>query len=150
MREELKQLYQEVIMDHNKNPRNFYEMEDADLTLEGFNPLCGDMIKLFLKLDGEKIEKVSFTGQGCAISQASASMMTEAITGKTKSEAIELFNKFHDLVTGKLDEEKAMDELGKLVLLAGVKDLPSRVKCATISWHTLKNILEGKSDDIIM
>ena len=137
-------------MDHNKNPRNFYEMPDADLTLEGFNPLCGDRVKLFLKLNGDVIEKVSFVGEGCAISQASASMMTEVITGKTKQQALELFDKFHDLVTGKLDEETAMEELGKLVLLAGVKDLPSRVKCATISWHTLKNLIEGKTDDIIM
>ncbi len=149
MHEELKRLYQELIMDHNNNPRNFYEMKDADFTLEGFNPLCGDRIKLFAKLSGETLEKVSFTGEGCAISKASASMMTEAVQGKTKREAEDMFRKFHDLVTGKLHGEEAMEELGKLSVFAGIQDLPARVKCATISWHTLKNLLEGKEEETI-
>ncbi len=150
MNEELKRLYQELIMDHNNNPRNFYEMEDADFTIEGFNPMCGDHIKLFAKISDEGIiEKVSFIGEGCAISKASASMMTEAIQGRTKQEAEKMFERFHDLVTGKLHGEEAMEELGKLSVFAGIQDLPARVKCATMAWHTLKNLLDGKQEETI-
>ncbi|MEJ2760751.1 MAG: SUF system NifU family Fe-S cluster assembly protein [Gammaproteobacteria bacterium] len=139
---DLKDLYQEIIVDHNRQPRNFGPMEDADRSLEGFNPLCGDRLTLYLKLDGDRIRDIRFDGSGCAISVASASLMTEALKGKTLAEAEALFEEFHDLLTaGQPDPDP--DKLGKLAALAGVRDYPTRVKCATLCWHTLHSALEG-------
>jgi nitrogen fixation protein NifU and related proteins len=145
MTDRMKQLYQELILDHNKNPRNFRVMDPHDHEALGHNPLCGDKLILYLKLNGENIiEDVSFVGDGCAISKASASMMTTAVKGKTIAEAEKLFEQFHDMSTGKLDISTDPHDLGKLSIFAGVKDLPARVKCATLSWHTLHAALEGK------
>jgi nitrogen fixation protein NifU and related proteins len=144
---DLKDLYQEVIVDHNRSPRNFGKMEQADRTLEGFNPLCGDRLTLYLKMDDNKIADISFDGSGCAISVASASLMTEVMKGKSSTEAEQIFNDFHQLVTTdgtNVDEEK----LGKLAALAGVRDYPTRVKCATLCWHTLHSALEGEETPI--
>ena len=138
---DLKDLYQEVIVDHNRSPRNFGKVPGANKTLEGFNPLCGDKLTLYLKTDGVVIEDISFDGSGCAISVASASLMTEAMKGKTLEEAEKLFNVFHNLVT--TDEEADIEKLGKLAELAGVKAYPARVKCASLCWHTLHSVIEG-------
>lgn len=141
----MKQLYQELILDHNKNPRNFRVMDPHDHEALGHNPLCGDKLILYLKLNGENIiEDVSFVGDGCAISKASASMMTTAVKGKSIADAEKLFEQFHDMSTGKLDISTEPHDLGKLSIFAGVKDLPARVKCATLSWHTLHAALDGK------
>ena len=141
---DLKDLYQEVIVDHNRTPRNFGELKDADCTVEGYNPLCGDKLNLYVKYDGDRISDVKFDGSGCAISVASASLMTEALKGKTKAEAETIFNDFHELLTAKeLPED--LDKLDKLAALAGVRDYPTRIKCATLCWHTLHSALEGKS-----
>ncbi|PWV58897.1 Fe-S cluster assembly sulfur transfer protein SufU [Plasticicumulans acidivorans] len=135
---DLRDLYQEVILDHNKRPRNFRVVDPATHHAEGFNPLCGDRLTVYLDVEGDVIRDLSFQGQGCAISTASASMMTEALKGKRIDEVEPLFTKFHDLVTtdGPLPEG-----LGKLSVLAGVRDYPSRVKCATLAWHALKAAL---------
>jgi len=138
---DLKDLYQEVIVDHNRSPRNFGKLPGANKTLEGFNPLCGDKLTLYLKTDGVVIEDISFDGSGCAISVASASLMTEAMKGKTLEEAEKLFNVFHNLIT--TDEEADIEKLGKLAALAGVKAYPARVKCASLCWHTLHSVIEG-------
>ncbi len=143
MLDELRDLYQEVVFDHNRNPRNFRVIEDADRVIEGFNPLCGDRITLYLKLDGERIADVSFQGQGCAISTASASLMTEIVKGKTIDEAEHLFQAFHKIVTGE-DDDLKLEELGKLAVLAGVRQYPSRIKCATLAWHSLESALKGE------
>jgi nitrogen fixation NifU-like protein len=140
-------LYQELILDHNRKPKNFREMEHADHQVLGNNPLCGDQLTLWLKMDGEKIGDVSFQGQGCAISKASASMMTTAVKGKTREEAEVMFEKFHDLVTGKLDDAQAK-ELGSLRAFGGVSKFPLRVKCASLAWHTLKSALAGESQPV--
>jgi nitrogen fixation NifU-like protein len=140
---DIKDLYQEVIVDHNRSPRNFGPMEDADRKLEGFNPLCGDRLTLYLKMDGDRISDIRFDGHGCAISVASASLMTEAMKGKTVAEAESLFETFHDLLTTDR-QEPDLDKLGKLAALAGVRDYPTRVKCATLCWHTLHSALEGE------
>ncbi len=147
MLDDLRDLYQEVVFDHNRNPRNFRVIEDADRTIEGFNPLCGDRITLYLKLDGDRIADVSFQGQGCAISTASASLMTEIVKGKTVPEAEKLFEAFHKIVTGQ-DEDLKLEELGKLAVLAGVRQYPSRIKCATLAWHSLESALKGKEQPI--
>ncbi len=145
MNDRMKQLYQELILDHNKNPRNFRVMDPNDHETVGHNPLCGDKMILYLKLSDENlIEDVSFVGEGCAISKASASMMTTAVKGKTIEEANMLFEQFHDMSTGKLNVDQDSHKLGKLAIFSGVKDLPARVKCATLSWHTLHAALEGK------
>jgi nitrogen fixation NifU-like protein len=143
MFDELRDLYQEVIFDHNRNPRNFRVMEDADRQVEGFNPLCGDRLTLFLKMDGDVIKDVSFQGSGCAISTASVSLMTEIIKGMTAQEAEALFKKFHEMTTGK-DENLQLEALGKLAVLAGVREYPARVKCATLAWHTLDAALKNQ------
>src|SRR3954470_24515005 len=135
-------LYQELILDHNRKPKNFREMEHADHEVLGHNPLCGDQLTLWLKMDGDRIADVSFKGQGCAISKASASMMTTAVKGKNREEAESMFTRFHDLVTGKLSEAEAK-ELGSLRAFGGVSKFPLRVKCASLAWHTLKSALEG-------
>ena len=147
MNDRMKQLYQELILDHNKNPRNFRTIHPADREALGHNPLCGDKLKLFVNIDQNNIiTDISFIGDGCAISKASASMMTTMVKGKTIDEAEALFHQFHDMSTGKLDTEKDAHNLGKLAIFAGVKDLPSRVKCATLSWHTLHTALNDKKE----
>ncbi len=138
---DIKDLYQEVIVDHNKNPRNFGKLDSANKTLEGFNPLCGDKLTLYLKTKDDRIEEISFDGSGCAISVASASLMTDLMKGKTVAEAESLFKKFHHLIT--TDDELDIVELGKLAALAGVRDYPARVKCASLCWHTLNSVLHG-------
>jgi len=141
---ELSDLYQEVILDHNKNPRNFREIEDADRSATGNNPLCGDALRVYVDLDDNKIVDVAFKGSGCAISKASASMMTQTLKGKTRDEAELLFKEFHEMVTGGLDIEADENHLGKLKIFAGVLEFPARVKCASLSWHTLHAALKGE------
>ena len=140
---DLKGLYQEVILDHSKRPRNFGLMEGANCHAEGYNPLCGDKVKIDLKLEGERIADIKFQGSGCAISTASASILTEIMKGKTRTEAEALFETFHDLVMGKAAGNGNRPELGKLAVFSGVSEFPMRVKCATLAWHTLKSALEG-------
>ncbi|MGR9087418.1 MAG: Fe-S cluster assembly sulfur transfer protein SufU [Gammaproteobacteria bacterium] len=147
MFDELRDLYQEVIFDHNRNPRNFRVIEDADRQVEGFNPLCGDRLTLYLKMDGDRIVDASFQGSGCAISTASVSLMTEIVKGKTAQEADELFKKFHEMTTGK-DEKISLEAVGKLAVLAGVRDYPARVKCATLAWHTLDAALKNEAQSV--
>ncbi|MCY4338826.1 MAG: SUF system NifU family Fe-S cluster assembly protein [Gammaproteobacteria bacterium] len=145
---DVKDLYQEVIVDHNRNPRNFGKLDPADKTLEGFNPLCGDRLTLYLNMDGEeRISEVGFDGHGCAISIASASLMTENVKGKSVPEAEAIFNTFHTLLTDS-SETLDLERVGKLAVLAGVRDYPSRVKCATLCWHTLKALLEGGGEPV--
>ncbi len=148
MFDELRDLYQEVIFDHNRNPRNFRVMLDANRQVEGFNPLCGDRLTLFLKIDGNGIiQDASFQGSGCAISTASVSLMTEIIKGKSEQEAERLFEVFHKMTTGK-DEEVNLQAVGKLAVLAGVKAYPARVKCATLAWHTLEAALKNEQKSV--
>jgi nitrogen fixation NifU-like protein len=132
-----KALYQEVILDHNKKPRNYGVLEGASHKAEGHNPLCGDHLALTLKLDGERVEAIAFTGESCAICKASASMMTAAVKGKARAEAETLIREFRDMATGALDCANAPHHLGRLTVFAGVRDLPTRVKCAILPWHTL-------------
>lgn len=145
---DLRELYQEVIVDHNRNPRNFRENAAATRKVEGYNPLCGDKLTLFLELENGVIKDISFVGTGCAISMASASLMTEALKGKTEAQARAVFNGFHTLVTrekaGTVDE----GQLGKLEVFAGVREFPTRVKCATLAWHTLQAALEGSKEAV--
>jgi nitrogen fixation NifU-like protein len=132
-------LYQETILDHSKRPRNCHTMDDANRRAEGFNPLCGDKLRLFLKLgENDIVQDVSFVGSGCAISTASASLMTESLKGKSRAEALQLLDKFHELLT---TDTPVSNDLGKLVVFCGVRDYPARVKCATLAWHTLKSAL---------
>jgi len=140
---DLRELYQEVILDHTKHPRNFREMPDANRRADGHNPLCGDRATVFLQVEGEIVRDVSFNGSGCSISTASASMMTDAVKGKTVAEALTLFDRFHDLVTAEPGHAAAAHELGKLAAFAGVHEFPVRVKCASLPWHTMKAALEG-------
>ncbi len=138
----LEALYQEVILDHNRKPRNFREMENADRRIDGRNPLCGDEITLWIKLDGDRVADVSFKGTGCAVSKSSASLMTAAVKGKTVAETRALFDRFHDMIVGKLsDAERAT--MGSLAALGGVSRFPVRVKCASLAWHALKSALDG-------
>jgi nitrogen fixation NifU-like protein len=141
---ELSDLYQEVILEHNKNPRNFREIEGADRTADGNNPLCGDALRVYLKLDGDTVSDVAFKGSGCAISKASASIMTQAVKGRSRKDAEALFSEFHKMVTGGLDVETDENNLGKLKIFAGVLEFPARVKCASLSWHTLHAALQGE------
>ncbi|MBX3297262.1 MAG: SUF system NifU family Fe-S cluster assembly protein [Acidobacteria bacterium] len=143
---ELNELYQETILEHNKNPRNFREIEDADKTALGNNPLCGDALQVFVKMDGDTVGDVAFKGSGCAISKASASMMTQAVKGKTREEADLLFDEFHKMVTGEMDIETEENHLGKLRVFAGVLEFPARVKCASLSWHTLSAALHDEGE----
>jgi nitrogen fixation NifU-like protein len=145
---ELRDLYQETILDHSKSPRNFHELEGADASADGHNPLCGDRIRLFVKIDGDRIEKVSFTGSGCAISTASASMMAEALEGKTIEESDELFRAFHELLARDGNVDEAAGRLGKLIVFSGVREFPMRVKCATLPWHTLTAALRRQNDPV--
>ncbi len=139
----LRDLYQEVILDHSKRPRNFHQMTDATSRVEGYNPLCGDKLALFVKMDGEVVKDISFVGAGCAISTASASLMTESVKGKSRHEAVQMMERFHDLLT---TEKPAATNLGKLAVFSGVREFPARVKCATLAWHTLKSALTGASE----
>ena len=141
---ELSELYQQVILDHNKKPRNFHKLENANRTAEGFNPLCGDQLHVYIELENDQLKDISFEGSGCAIWKASASMMTQAVKGKTKHEAEVLFDEFHRMVTGKLNEEQEPNQLGRLKIFAGVREFPVRVKCATLSWHTLHAALNDR------
>jgi nitrogen fixation NifU-like protein len=145
---DLNELYQQVILDHNRKPRNFKILESADRMQEGYNPLCGDQLIVYLKMNGEVIEDVSFQGSGCAISKASASMMTAAVKGKTRSEAEVIFDEFHRMVRGELEPEAPGNHLGRLSIFAGVREFPARVKCASLSWHTLHAALEGTPDPV--
>jgi nitrogen fixation NifU-like protein len=134
---ELSELYQQVILDHNKKPRNFRKLETANHTAEGYNPLCGDQLTIYMNLEDDRVTDVGFEGSGCAISKASASMMTQAVKGKSKEQAEALFKEFHSMVTGELDEENEENTLGNLKIFAGVREFPVRVKCATLPWHTM-------------
>jgi nitrogen fixation protein NifU and related proteins len=137
---DLKELYRDVILDHNKRPRNFGKLEAADAYADGHNPLCGDRLTVFLKMDGNRVEDIRFEGKGCAISTASASMMTEAIKGKDKADIGDLFGKIHSLLTQQ--DAVADPALGKLAALSGVREYPARVKCASLCWHTLNAALD--------
>jgi nitrogen fixation NifU-like protein len=141
---DLNELYQETILEHNKNPRNFREIEGADRTADGNNPLCGDALRVYVELEGDVVKDVAFKGSGCAISKASASMMTQVVKGKSKDEAEMIFDEFHKMVTGGLDVEMEENHLGKLKIFAGVLEFPARVKCASLSWHTLHAALHGE------
>jgi nitrogen fixation NifU-like protein len=143
---ELRDLYQEVILDHSKRPRNFHSLPSANRKAEGYNPLCGDRETVYLQVEGDVLKDVAFEGSGCAISTASASMMTESLKGKTRAEADALFRRFHGLITGAAEggaEKGPALPLGKLEVFSGVREFPVRVKCATLPWHTLKAALEG-------
>jgi len=141
----LRELYQQVILDHNRNPKNFRAMQDATRSVEGYNPLCGDHYTVYVRMDGDVIADLSFTGTGCAISKASASVMSAVLKGKTREEAEKLFTDFHTLVTEGTPEEALVERLGKLAAFAGVSEFPARVKCASLPWHTLHAALEGQS-----
>jgi len=141
---ELSELYQQVILDHNKKPRNFHKLDTANHSAEGYNPLCGDQLTVYVQLDEDSVKDISFEGSGCAISKAAASMMTQAVKGKTKQETEELFEEFHRMVTGELDEERDPNQLGRLKIFAGVREFPVRVKCATLSWHTMHAALNNQ------
>ncbi|MBX3685314.1 MAG: SUF system NifU family Fe-S cluster assembly protein [Rhodocyclaceae bacterium] len=138
----LRELYQEVIFDHNRKPRNFHDMPEADHQADGHNPLCGDQLTVFLRIEDGRIAEVSFVGHGCAISTASASLMTEAVKGKTVEEVEALFKDFHAMLTDTPPDR----DFGKLAVLGGVREFPARVKCATLAWHTLHNALIGEHD----
>jgi nitrogen fixation NifU-like protein len=138
-------LYEETILDHSKRPRNCHAMQDANRQAEGYNPLCGDKLKLFLKMEGDVVKDVSFVGSGCAISTASASLMTESLKGKTREEALKMLDKFHELLT---TDSAVNKDLGKLVVFCGVREYPARVKCATLAWHTLKSALNNTTPEV--
>jgi nitrogen fixation protein NifU and related proteins len=145
--DELQDLYRQVILDHNRNPRNFGELADATRVVAGVNPLCGDKMTLYVKLDGGKIEDIRFKGTGCAISVASSSLMTERVKGTPVTAALELFDKIHDLLTAPEDQEPPAD-LDKLAALAGVREYPSRVKCASLAWHALKSAVAENASNV--
>ncbi len=145
---DLRELYQETILDHSKRPHNFREIPDASAKAVGHNPLCGDRVTVFLRLDEGKIAEVAFVGQGCAISKASASLMTDAVKGKTKEQAHSMFEKFHTMVTGRPGDPVDSESLGKLAVLSGVCEFPVRVKCASLAWHTLEAALERKQETV--
>jgi nitrogen fixation NifU-like protein len=145
---DLTDLYQEVILDHNRRPRNFLKLAGANRSAEGFNPLCGDRLTVYLLLEDGHVKDISFQGSGCAISKASASMMTAELKGKTRADAQRTFEKVHRMLTGELGSNANVTELGKLAALSGVCNFPSRVKCASLAWHTLKAALEEKAEPI--
>jgi nitrogen fixation NifU-like protein len=147
--QDLRELYQQIILDHNRSPRNFKRVTGANHTAEGFNPLCGDRIQLYLRLADDVIEDIGFQGSGCAISQASASLMTAAVKGKTMAEAEELFRIFHEMATGSPDSAPDTAVLGKLAALAGVRRFPARVKCAILPWHTLRAALQESAEPVV-
>lgn len=143
----IEDLYQDIILDHNRNPRNFGPLAEANRSARGYNPLCGDKVEVQLRVDGDRIAAIGFQGSGCAISTASASMMTQRLSGATLDEAEELFRLFHDLLTEGRDGDEDEDELGELEVFAGVRRFPMRVKCATLAWHALRAALSRKADD---
>jgi nitrogen fixation protein NifU and related proteins len=143
---ELRELYQEVILEHSKKPRNYRALETANHKAEGYNPLCGDHFTVYVDLQDGAIKDIGFQGSGCAISKASASMMTQSLKGKTTAEAEALFTKFHDVVTG--HAEGNQENLGKLAVFAGVSEFPLRVKCATLAWHTVRAALHGEQEAV--
>ena len=146
---ELQDLYREVILDHNRRPRNFGELEDADRIVEGVNPLCGDRMTLYVKRDGDTVQDIRFKGTGCAISVASSSLMTEKVKGASLQESLKLFEKVHDMLTAAdYDDSADLEDLDKLAALSGVREYPSRVKCASLSWHALKSALTSVDDKI--
>ena len=148
MSDELRDLYQEVILDHNKRPRNFARPADANAQADGFNPLCGDKVTVYLKVEGGVVRDLGFQGAGCAISTASASLMTEQLKGKTLVEAQALFEGFQRMVTSDTAQPPDAEGLGKLEVLAGVREFPMRIKCATLAWHTLKAALEDEREPV--
>jgi nitrogen fixation NifU-like protein len=143
---DLRELYQEVILDHNKRPRNFRVPDPVNRKAEGYNPLCGDKITVFLYIEGDTIKDLGFQGTGCAISKASASMMTDALKGKTLEEATRFFDQFHAMVTAPATSEVQSEMLGKLAVLSGVREYPMRVKCASLAWHTMKAAMQAQPD----
>jgi nitrogen fixation protein NifU and related proteins len=147
---ELTDLYQQVILDHNRRPRNYGKLEGANRQAEGFNPVCGDHLTLYLRLNGDVIDDVRFEGEGCAISKASASLMTDSLKGKTAAEAGRLFERIHAMLTGEADGdfEAQAEELGKLAVFSGVREYPARVKCASLSWHALRSALRGDATPV--
>ena len=145
---DLEELYQEVILDHSRKPRNFGKLEGADRSLEGYNPLCGDRLTLYLKLQGDVVTDVAFEGSGCSISRASTSMMTQAIKGRTRAQVEATFGRFHEMVTRAPGSAVDAEDLGDLELLAGVAEFPARVKCATLAWHTLRAALKGEGSAV--
>jgi nitrogen fixation protein NifU and related proteins len=145
---DLRELYQELIIDHSKRPRNFRVLEAANRKSEGYNPLCGDKVTVFLELENDRVKNISFQGSGCAISTASASVMTESVKGKTLAETEALFEVFHNLVTGKPPAMGKTPELGKLAVFSGVSEFPARVKCAALAWHTLHAALQAKGETV--
>ena len=142
------ELYQELILEHNRAPRNFRPMHDATGHAEGRNPLCGDQLSVWLKLDGDVVADVSFQGSGCAISKSSASLMTAALKGRKRAEALRMFDQFQGLVTGALPPEAARDDLGKLAVFSGISEFPVRVKCATLAWHAMKAAMAGADGSV--
>lgn len=140
---ESRALYEQVILDHNRNPRNFKKLPDADKSVEGFNPLCGDHFTVHLKMDGETISDIAFEGSGCAISKSSASVMTTVLKGKTRAEAEELFHRFHTMITSRPDSPLDEEHLGKLKVFSGVREFPVRIKCATLAWHAIHSAIGG-------
>jgi nitrogen fixation protein NifU and related proteins len=145
---DLRELYQELIIDHSKRPRNFRVLETANRKSEGYNPLCGDKVTVFVELENDRVKNISFQGSGCAISTASASIMSESLKGKTLAEAEALFEVFHHLLTGKPPAAGKTPELGKLAVFSGVSEFPARVKCATLAWHTLHAALQGTGETV--
>lgn len=145
---DLRELYQELIIDHSKRPRNFRVLEGANRQSDGYNPLCGDKVTVFLELEGDRVKDIGFQGSGCAISTSSASVMTESIKGKSLAQAEALFELFHQLVTGKPPAAGTTPELGKLAVFSGVSEFPARVKCATLAWHTLHAAIQGQGEPV--
>jgi nitrogen fixation NifU-like protein len=145
---DLRELYQELILDHTKRPRNFGRLETANCQADGYNPLCGDKVTVFLNVENDVVNDIRFQGSGCAISTASASMMTESLKGKTVADAKTLFARFHELLTGKSDQLPDIEALGKLAVFSGVKEFPIRVKCATLAWHTMNAALSHQQQPV--
>ncbi len=145
---DLRELYQEVILDHQKKPRNFHTLEGANRHADGYNPLCGDKVSVYIQFENGIIQDIGFMGSGCAISTASASMMTESLKGKSQAEAETIFKRFHDLVTGNSPAEAEFAAMGKLAVFSGVREYPMRVKCATLAWHTMRAALEEKQETV--
>jgi nitrogen fixation NifU-like protein len=148
MSDELRDLYQEMLLDHHKRPRNFGKLQGANRRADGYNPLCGDKVTVYLLLEGGTIRDIAFEGSGCAICTASSSVMTEILKGKTEADAEKIFGRFHDLVTSEPDSEFDADALGKLAIFAGVREFPMRVKCATLAWHTMRTALQGTDETV--
>jgi nitrogen fixation NifU-like protein len=143
---EIQSLYQQMILDHNKNPRNFGELSELTHCAEGHNPLCGDEVTVFMNIKDGIIQDITFKGSGCAIATSSASIMTTVLKGKTVKEAEEFFNQFHGIVTASMDDAIQTDELGKLAVFTGVREFPARVKCASLAWHTMNNAIHGETN----